>query len=66
MTRTTDEVLHDAGKMSEELLFEHEAEVVKMKEFYENNREMLELVSRRENLWNEFLELEVELINIIV
>lgn len=46
-------------KMSEELLLEHEAEVLKMKEFYDGNREMLELVSKRELLWNEFLELEL-------
>ena len=37
----------------------HEKEVERMTEYYVDNQEMLEMVSKRQQLWSEFLELEV-------
>ena len=34
-------------------------EVTRMKQYYEDNKEMLEKVARRQRLWLEFLQLEV-------
>ena len=43
----------------DELLQLIDLEVTRMKEYYEDNKEMLEKVARRQRLWLDFLELEV-------
>ena len=43
----------------DELLQLLDLEVTRMKEYYEDNKEMLEKVARRQRLWLDFLELEV-------
>ncbi|ESO04540.1 hypothetical protein HELRODRAFT_78775 [Helobdella robusta] len=44
--------------LTEELLASHEDELRRMNDYYNNNKEMLSLVARRQLLWQEFLELE--------
>ncbi len=46
-------------EMTEELLELHDREVMKVKHYYEENKDMLTNVSRRQKLWVEFLEVEV-------
>ncbi|CAH1783464.1 unnamed protein product [Owenia fusiformis] len=43
---------------SEELLEIHEKEVAKIKEYYEENKAMLDRVARREKLWEDMMEFE--------
>lgn len=45
-------------KMSEELLLVHEAEIESMRQYYRQNQEMLEKVAKRQQLWEELLDLE--------
>ena len=44
---------------TEEVLQYHEQEVEKVKEYYHQNKDMLEKVARRQKLWGEFQEFEV-------
>ena len=50
-----------ADDFSEELLEQHDMEVQRMKQHYEDNQGMFERVARRQKLWLEFLEFEVTL-----
>jgi len=43
---------------TEELLEQHEAELEKMKEYLELNRELFVKVERRQEIWSKFMELE--------
>lgn len=43
---------------TEELLQEHDQELVKMKDYYEANKTLLESVKRREEMWKQMLEFE--------
>ncbi len=52
-------VLVVTEEMTEELLELHDREVMKVKHYYEENKDMLTNVSRRQKLWVEFLEVEV-------
>lgn len=45
--------------MTEDLLILHEAEIESLKDYYRQNREMLEKVAKRQQLWEELLDLEV-------
>ena len=45
--------------MTEESLQAHDAEVAKLKAYYENNREMIENVTKWQNLFKKFLDFEV-------
>ncbi len=44
---------------TEELLEKHDSEVQTVRQYYEDHQEILEKVSRRQQLWLEFLEFEV-------
>ena len=48
--------------LSDDLLRLIDLEVTRMKEYADDNREMLEKVARRQHLWMEFLQHEVGLI----
>ncbi len=48
-----------AEKMSDELILVHEAEIESMRECYRQNQEMFEKVAKRQQLWEEMLDLEV-------
>ena len=43
---------------SEELLELHEAEVERLKLYYEQNKELFTKVSQRQEVWSKFMELE--------
>ena len=45
--------------MTEEVLVLHEKELTRTREYYEQNKVLLEKVAKRQQMWNEFLELEV-------
>lgn len=45
--------------MTEDLLILHEAEIESLKDYYRQNRDMLEKVAKRQQLWEELLDLEV-------
>lgn len=45
--------------LTEELLTEHQNEIQKMKNYYDQHKELFEKVTRRQKLWREFLDLEV-------
>jgi Microtubule associated protein (MAP65/ASE1 family) len=47
--------------MTEDLLIVHEQELNCMRDYYEQNKGILEKISKRQQLWTEFLELEVGL-----
>ena len=51
-----------AEDFTEELLEQHDTEVQRMKQLYDDNQNMFEKVARRQKLWVEFLEFEVNLI----
>ena len=44
---------------TEELLTVHEKEVASVKEYYENHKQILELVAKREVLFHKMIEFEV-------
>lgn len=44
--------------MTEDLLILHEAEIESLKDYYRQNRDMLEKVAKRQQLWEELLDLE--------
>ena len=44
--------------MTEELLELHEAEIARLKSYYDENEEMFRMVTKRQELWNKMLELE--------
>ena len=44
---------------SEELLEVHERELQKMQEYYKAHQQVLDLMVKRDKLWNEMLEFEV-------
>ena len=50
-----------AEDFTEELLEQHDTEVQRMKQLYDDNQNMFEKVARRQKLWVEFLEFEVNL-----
>ena len=43
---------------TETLLEQHEAEVERLKALYEENQELFEKVSQRQEVWSKFMELE--------
>ena len=45
-------------EFNEELLERHEAEVEKMKVYYEENKELFTKVSERQEVWSKFMDLE--------
>jgi hypothetical protein len=45
--------------LTEELLTEHQNEIQRMQNYYDQHKELFEKVARREQLWMEFLDLEV-------
>ena len=53
---TTSFIVED---FTEELLEQHDTEVQRMKQLYDDNQKMFEKVARRQKLWLEFLEFEV-------
>ena len=44
---------------SEDLLSAHESEVDRIRGFHQDNKEIFELLEKREKLWQQQLELEV-------
>ena len=48
--------------LSDDLLRLIDLEVTRMKQYADDNREMLEKVARRQHLWMEFLQHEVSLV----
>ena len=42
------------------MLEEHDREIQRLRRYYDDNRDMLEKVDRREELWVKFLEFEVD------
>lgn len=44
---------------TEELLEEHDAELAKVKAYYEENKILLDKIGHRQKLWLDFLEFEV-------
>lgn len=44
---------------SEDLLSAHESEVDRMRGFYQDNKEIFELLEKRDKLWQQQLELDV-------
>ena len=47
--------------LTEELLVLHEEELERMREYYEENKVLLEKIARRQSLWTEFLDREVRI-----
>ena len=47
-------------EVSEELLTLHDEALVQVKNYYETNKEILEAVRRREDMWKKMLEFEVD------
>jgi hypothetical protein len=45
--------------MTEDLLILHEQELNDLRDYYEQNKGILEKISKRQLLWKDFLELEV-------
>ena len=50
---------HFADEYTEESLEQHDREVTVVRQYYQDNREMLERVARRQALWADFMEFEV-------
>ena len=48
-----------ADEFSEDLLSAHESEVDRMKGFYQDNREIFELLQKRQKLWQQQTDLDV-------
>lgn len=48
-----------AENYTEELLEVHEQELEKMRSYFEMHKDILELIAKRERLWEEMLEFEV-------
>ncbi len=48
----------------EELLATHDNEVQKMKQLYEDNRNMFEKVAKRQQLWEDYLAFEVSVFSV--
>jgi len=45
--------------MTEDLLEVHKAEILQLKNSYEQYKDMYDKLARRQKLWNEYLDLEV-------
>ena len=52
-------ILNFAENMTEELLDVHIAEIMQLRDSYEQHKDMYEKLARRQKLWAEYLELEV-------
>jgi len=52
--------------MTEELLELHKAEILRLKNSYEQHRDLYEKLARRQKLWDEYLNLEVVLVVLCV
>jgi len=48
--------------MTEELLEVHKAEILRLKNSYDQHRDLYEKLARRQKLWDEYLNLEVVLV----
>jgi len=46
--------------MTEELLEMHKAEILRLKNGYERYKDMYDMLARRQKLWDEYLDLEVQ------
>ena len=44
---------------TEELLEQHDQQLALVKAYYEDNKEIIELVKKREEMWKKMLEFEV-------
>ena len=49
------------GPFDDDLLSAHESELDRMRGFYQDNSEVFELVKKREELYNQYLEIEVDI-----